>query len=266
MIQILKSLGRYRLASLILCGALTVGGVALAQTIETLRNSDIVTMVKAGLGAELIVQKVETTASQFDTNTDALSVLKAAGVPDSVIAAMLRASSARTAPPPQPPAPTVATSPAPSIPTGPLAGTSGRPVIVVEPFAVSKDLTWPYDAKQLHQQVVLILKTKGDVKNRYDIVADKSEAAGAVYTLSGEIVNWRAGNRATRLVVGLGAGRETAEIRFWLTDEKGSRLLERTETIRAAFIGNAVAGSVGQLAEPFAAKLADRLEDVRLAR
>jgi hypothetical protein len=49
-----------------------------------------------------------------------------------------------------------------------------------------------------------------------------------------------------------------------LTDEKGTRIFDKQDTIRAAFLGNQFAASVGQLAEPFAAKLADRLGDVRL--
>jgi hypothetical protein len=138
-------------------------------------------------------------------------------------------------------------------------------VILVEPFAV-KDPAWPYDSGELHLHTVQILKAKDPVRKRFEIIGDSSEAAAPSYTLSGEVLAWQAGNRATRLVIGLGAGRESADIRFWLTDVKGTRLLDRRETIRAQYVGNALAGSVGELAEPFASKIADRLENVRLDR
>jgi hypothetical protein len=40
----------------------------------------------------------------------------------------------------------------------------------------------------------------------------------------------------------MGSGRESAEIRYWLTDEQGKRLFEHKDTIRAEFWGNAYAG------------------------
>ena len=59
------------------------------------------------------------------------------------------------------------------------------------------------------------------------------------------------------MLVGMGTGRETAVIHYWLTDKTGKKVFEHTDTIRAAFWGNAYAGSVGQLAQPFADKIAD---------
>lgn len=87
---------------------LTVGLTAITlsgQSQAVLRNSDIVTMATAHLSAETIVLKIETTPGQFDTSPDALAVLKAAGVPDAAIDAMIRAS-APTATSPTPPSTT----------------------------------------------------------------------------------------------------------------------------------------------------------------
>jgi hypothetical protein len=255
----------------VLCLALVWTATLVAQSQEVLRNADVVTMTTARLGAETVVLKIETSATQFDTTADALAVLKAAGVADSVIAAMIK-SAARTAPAPTPAAtPTstaIAPSAAPSSSTTPAVRPTrqgGRPLLLVQPLRIPEAVTWPYDAQQLQTQTVLILKTKDNIKNRFDVSANGADAAGPVYTLEGEVISWRAGNRATRLIVGMGAGRESADIRYWLTDEKGVRVLERQDTIRAAFIGNAVAGSVGQLAEPFASKIADRLDDVNVS-
>ncbi|HEY3793660.1 MAG TPA: hypothetical protein VGM09_17660, partial [Bradyrhizobium sp.] len=65
-------------------------GFAIA---ETLTNAEIVELTKAGLGPDAILAKIQTSANAFDTSTQQLLVLKRQGVPDVVIAAMLRASS-----------------------------------------------------------------------------------------------------------------------------------------------------------------------------
>jgi len=48
-------------------------------------------MVKAGLGAEIVIAKIKATSCSFDTDPAALKTLKDAGVPDSVILAMVQA-------------------------------------------------------------------------------------------------------------------------------------------------------------------------------
>jgi hypothetical protein len=58
--------------------------------------------------------------------------------------------------------------------------------------------------------------------------------------------------------------RETAKIHYWLTDASGKKVFDHTDTIRAAFWGNGYADSVGQLAQPFADKIADRLAEAKL--
>src|SRR5712664_3027301 len=75
---------------------------------------------------------------------------------------------------------------------------------------------------------------------------------------------WHPGNRAKRWVVGMGSGRETAKIHYWLTDASGKKVFDHTDTNRAAFWGNGYADSVGQLAQPFADKIADRLAEAKL--
>ena len=56
---------------------------------EVLTNETVIMLVRAGLGPEAIVAKISASRGSFDTSTNALISLKQAGVPDSVIAAML---------------------------------------------------------------------------------------------------------------------------------------------------------------------------------
>lgn len=54
-----------------------------------LNNDEIIRLVKGGLGEDTIVLKIESSKGTFDTSTDAIIRLKAAGVPEAVIRAML---------------------------------------------------------------------------------------------------------------------------------------------------------------------------------
>jgi hypothetical protein len=54
-------------------------------------NKDVAEMLKAGLSAEIVVAKIRSSATAFDTSAAALQEMKAAGVPDSVILAMVEA-------------------------------------------------------------------------------------------------------------------------------------------------------------------------------
>lgn len=62
-----------------------------AKTQSSLTNGDVVEMVKAELGTEIIIAKIKATACSFETDPTALKELKNAGVPDSVILAMVQA-------------------------------------------------------------------------------------------------------------------------------------------------------------------------------
>jgi hypothetical protein len=68
-------------------------GVASPQSKPqvALTNGDVVGMVKAGLGAEIIVAKIKNASCSFDTSPAALKELKDTGVPESVILAMVQA-------------------------------------------------------------------------------------------------------------------------------------------------------------------------------
>lgn len=145
----------------------------------------------------------------------------------------------------------------------PAMETSSRPAIVIQEFSVNDRTGWPYEVKQLQSQSVAELRAK--CEGRIDVlVGAPATPRTHTYTLQGEIVSWKPGSRAKRIVVGMGSGRESAEIHYWLTDEQGKRIFEHKDTIRAEFWGNAYQGSVGELAHPFASKIADRLTEAKV--
>jgi hypothetical protein len=73
-----------------LCAAAVVLSVGTPALAETLDNSAVVALVKVGLGDEAVIAKIDSSATQFDTSTDALISLKNAGVSSAVIAAMIQ--------------------------------------------------------------------------------------------------------------------------------------------------------------------------------
>lgn len=56
---------------------------------ELLTNESVISLARAGLGPEALKAKIGASRGVYDTSTSALIALKEAGVPDSVIAAML---------------------------------------------------------------------------------------------------------------------------------------------------------------------------------
>lgn len=85
----------FRLAAVLLTIVLTTSAIALAQNgNEVLTNSNIVTMVKAGLPPSIVVNKIRTSKTNFNTNTDELIHLQQTKVPAEIINAMVEASTA----------------------------------------------------------------------------------------------------------------------------------------------------------------------------
>lgn len=58
-----------------------------------LTNKDVLDMMKAGLATDIIVAKIKSSATNFDTSPTALAELKAANVPDAVMLAMVKGPS-----------------------------------------------------------------------------------------------------------------------------------------------------------------------------
>ena len=137
-----------------------------------------------------------------------------------------------------------------------------KPVIVVQVFTAAPGVEWPYDMKAMQTQTVAELKVM--LGKTFDVAAETpSTAHGNVYTLAVEILEWRHGNAAKRLLVGLGSGREAADIQYRVADGSGKNVIDKKDTIRTNFYSQG-AGSVGTLAHPIADKIADRIKDAKL--
>jgi TonB family protein len=82
---------------LALCGLLAgpLTAAQVGQTFETrtnaLTNKDVLEMLRAGLGQEVVIAKIKSSACNLDTSPTALKELKAAHVPKKVILAMVQA-------------------------------------------------------------------------------------------------------------------------------------------------------------------------------
>jgi hypothetical protein len=138
----------------------------------------------------------------------------------------------------------------------------GKPVIVVQPFTAAAGVELPYDMKLMQAQLVPEFRVM--LGKQFEVVAEApTNAQGTVYTLEGEVTSWRAGNVAKRILVGMGSGRESSDIRYSLTDQSGKKVIERSDTIRTNFYAQG-AGSTGTLAHPIAQKIADRIKDAKL--
>lgn len=65
---------------------------------EMMTNDEVISLVKAGLSKQIIINKIRTSKSNFDVSTNALIKLKQAGVDDDIVTAMQEAKSGKTIP------------------------------------------------------------------------------------------------------------------------------------------------------------------------
>ena len=89
-------------------------GVTAVKGQEIFTNDEVISLTKAGLASSIIISKIQTSKTNFDTSADALIKLKQNGVGDDVIAAMIIAKN----PPPVAGAPSNSTGAAPVTPAG----------------------------------------------------------------------------------------------------------------------------------------------------
>jgi hypothetical protein len=137
-----------------------------------------------------------------------------------------------------------------------------KSVLIVTPFTAAAGVELPYDLKQVQGQLVAELRTM--LNKDFEVVAEPpSNSRAATYTLQGEIKDWRAGNVAKRMIVGMGSGREATDIRYRVTDGSDKRVIEHDDTVRTNFYSQG-AGSTGTLAHPIAQKIAERIKDAKL--
>jgi len=143
----------------------------------------------------------------------------------------------------------------------PALSSQDKPTLVVNAFTTASGVELPYDLKQLHGQLVAELKVM--LGKEFTVVAEApTSAPGKVYTLDGEIVAWRPGNAAKRILVGMGSGRESSDIAYRVTDASGTKVVDKQDTIRTNFYSQA--GSTGTLGHPIAQKIAERIRSAKL--
>ena len=137
-----------------------------------------------------------------------------------------------------------------------------KPVLVVPVFTTASGVALPYDMKLLQAQIIPEFKVM--LGKDFDVVAEApASPSSQVYTVNAEVTDWRPGNAAKRLLVGMGSGRESSDIQYRVTDRAGKNVVERKDTIRTNFYSQG-AGSSGTLAHPIAQKIADRIKEAKL--
>lgn len=62
---------------------------------ETLTNGEVISLFKAGLSSQIIINKIRTSKTDFDTSIDGLISLKQAGITDDIVAAMFEAKNGK---------------------------------------------------------------------------------------------------------------------------------------------------------------------------
>lgn len=77
--------------------AILAAFTAVPASAETLNNDSVLTLIAAGLGDEVVIAKISTSPASYDLSTSSVISLKQKGVSGPVLAAMITASSAKTA-------------------------------------------------------------------------------------------------------------------------------------------------------------------------
>lgn len=94
--ELMKSISTLRRIRLVACVTVLIffgGGFQAAGATEKLTNEDVVKLVKAGLGPQIILSTIKAQPGAFDVSPDALVKLKNAGVNDEIIAALIKSAS-----------------------------------------------------------------------------------------------------------------------------------------------------------------------------
>lgn len=76
---------------------LFLGFVATAQKTETLTNTSVINLHKAGLEDQIIISKINSSSTKFDLSTEGLIALKKGGLSKEVIQAMMDKASSKSA-------------------------------------------------------------------------------------------------------------------------------------------------------------------------
>ena len=64
----------------------------LSYSQETLNNQSVIDMIELGFEEQVIIDKIESTNSDFDTSVETLKTLKETGATSGIMSAMIKAS------------------------------------------------------------------------------------------------------------------------------------------------------------------------------
>lgn len=156
-----------------------------------LTNQDILKLAQSGLSAEVINATIRSSSTNFDTSPAALQQLKSAGVPDAVIAEMVKSAT------PQPGARQLW-----------MAKFTGEDKAAAAIAAVQQD-----DLGALRQSSLFSKVTS--------FSTDATQPAGT-WSLSANEGSYSGGSTAKRVMLGYGTGRAHLELEYKLTNPAGS--------------------------------------------
>lgn len=168
---------RFVLLVLFVAAASTLGW---SQAQKSLTNKDVTDMVKQGMSEALIVKVIQASDSNFDVSTDAVTQLKAGGVTQNIIDAMVQAQASKTSsaaapaasPALSPAATAPAAAPAPADASGKFLLKEGTEV----PLKFANDLS----SKTANEGDSVELTLDGDLKVGDVVVAKSGSRAVAV--------------------------------------------------------------------------------------
>lgn len=125
-------------------------------------NKDVIKLAQAGIPENIIMQKIQTSKTKFDTSVDGLLELKKGGVSDNLIAFIMNPpAAAAPAPPPAPtPAPAPAPAPAPPAAPAPVANVNSGAPPVNSARPVAANVTNVATARQPERQVEITTAPK----------------------------------------------------------------------------------------------------------
>ncbi|MGH9482108.1 MAG: hypothetical protein ACRD1L_08430 [Terriglobales bacterium] len=138
------------------------------------------------------------------------------------------------------------------------------PTLVVQQFSAKPGVDWPYDFALLQKETIAKLQDK--LKQKAEVVAT-APAAGAVYSLQGEVVRMYQRNDLDNHSGGISSNNDVITVHYWLADASGKKLFDKTSTYSSPSTGSysdAVFGTSGPMAKDLESDLAGRVAGAKI--
>ena len=234
-------------------------GGQLSQA-SSITNDDVLTMTKAALSEEIILAKIQSSPTNFDTSPAALSSLRSEQVSNAVILAMLKSPS-QTAAKADPDPTASLRQPEPNgVTADPAKGSVEPPTqfkaderlpLLVAHIQVSNDLQVPSDwLAEFSGRLVDLLKYSNKFSHVVSAV-DNEAPQQRSETLRVTLIGFKKGSRTMRYMVGFGAGQEKMAASVVLNGADGAALFSSNfaSTTTMGFYGSKSGETPRKLAE-----------------